>query len=163
MLCYLETTRFMKQCWELMWSFHCLVFTSYPLAVDKIIFSLVGLYLLENISKLEQITFEKRKLLDKIFSRMNNIRVLCQTVTNLSFSECSRHLFSVEALTLSWRRSLSYRNQSIHLLCKSMDWFLYDRDLCHEIVKAWRLKEWSPYFNIWWAIRTKFQFYQFGF
>ena len=32
--------------------------------------------------------------------------------------------------TLSWRRSLSCRNQ-----CKSMDWFLYDRDLRHERVK----------------------------
>ena len=29
-------------------------------------------------------------------------------------------------LYLSWRRPLSYRNQSIDLLCKSMDWFLYD-------------------------------------
>ena len=28
--------------------------------------------------------------------------------------------------------SLSYRNQSIDLNCKSMDWFLYDRDLCHK-------------------------------
>ena len=37
-------------------------------------------------------------------------------------------------LTLSWRRSLSHRNQSIDLLCKSMDWFLYDRDLRHESV-----------------------------
>ena len=32
-------------------------------------------------------------------------------------------------LTLSWRRPLSYRN------CKSMDWFLYDNGLHHEIVK----------------------------
>ena len=29
-------------------------------------------------------------------------------------------------------RSVSYRNQSINLLCKSKDWFLYDRDLRHE-------------------------------
>ena len=28
-------------------------------------------------------------------------------------------------LILSWWRSLSYRNQSINLLCKSIDWFLY--------------------------------------
>ena len=28
------------------------------------------------------------------------------------------------------------RNQFINLLCKSVDWFLYDRDLCHEKVKA---------------------------
>ena len=38
--------------------------------------------------------------------------------------------------TLSSRRSLSYRNQSIDLPCKSMDWFLYDRDLCYERVKC---------------------------
>ena len=30
------------------------------------------------------------------------------------------------------RRSLSYRNQPIDLLCKSMEWFLYDRDLRHK-------------------------------
>ena len=39
------------------------------------------------------------------------------------------------ALTLSWRKQLSYRNQSIDLLCKSMDWFLYDNGLRHERVK----------------------------
>ena len=32
-------------------------------------------------------------------------------------------------LTLSRWRPLSYRNQSIDLLCKSMDWFLYDNGL----------------------------------
>ena len=36
--------------------------------------------------------------------------------------------------TLSWRRFLSYGNQSIDLLCKSMDWFLYHRFLLHERV-----------------------------
>ena len=39
--------------------------------------------------------------------------------------------------TLSRRRPLSYRNQSIDLLCKSMDWldwFLYDNGLRHERV-----------------------------
>ena len=39
-------------------------------------------------------------------------------------------------LTLSWRRSLSYRNQSIDLLRKSMDWFLFDNGLRHERVKC---------------------------
>ena len=38
-------------------------------------------------------------------------------------------------LTLSWRSSPYYRNQSTDLLCKPMDWFLYDRDLRHERVK----------------------------
>ena len=41
----------------------------------------------------------------------------------------------IDGLTLSWRRSLSYKNRSIDLLCKPMDWFLYDRDRPHEIVK----------------------------
>ena len=39
-------------------------------------------------------------------------------------------------LTLSWQRPLSYRNQSIDLLCKSMDWFLYDNGLRHERVNG---------------------------
>ena len=38
-------------------------------------------------------------------------------------------------LTLSRRRPLSYRNQSIDLLWKSMDWFLYDNGLLLERVK----------------------------
>ena len=37
-------------------------------------------------------------------------------------------------LTLSWRRSLSYRHQVIDLLCKSIDWFLYHKDFRHEEV-----------------------------
>ena len=44
-------------------------------------------------------------------------------------------------LTLSWRRPMSYRNQSIDLLGKSMDWFLDDNSLRHERVKLgkkWR-------------------------
>ena len=41
----------------------------------------------------------------------------------------------LQSLTLSWRRSLSYRNQSNDLLCKSMDWFLYDNGPRHERVK----------------------------
>ena len=38
-------------------------------------------------------------------------------------------------LTLSWRRSLLYRNHSIDLLSKLTDWFLYDRGYHHERVK----------------------------
>ena len=38
-------------------------------------------------------------------------------------------------LTLSWRRPLSYRNQSIDLRSKSINWFLYDNGLRHERVK----------------------------
>ena len=38
-------------------------------------------------------------------------------------------------LTLSRWRPLLYRNQSIDLDSKSMDWFLYDNSLRHEKVK----------------------------
>ena len=42
-------------------------------------------------------------------------------------------------LTLSWRRPLSYRNQSTDLRSKSMDWFLYDNGLRHERINSRRL------------------------
>ena len=50
-------------------------------------------------------------------------------IRNISCSHSSQNF------TLSWRGPLSYRNQSIDLLGKSMDWFLYDNGLCHERVK----------------------------
>ena len=40
-----------------------------------------------------------------------------------------------DTLTLSWQRWIPYRNQSIDLQNKSIDWFLYDRDLRHERLK----------------------------
>ena len=50
---------------------------------------------------------------------------------------CSFHrlLNTLITLTLSWRRLLSYRNQSTDLQSKSMDWFLYDNVLRHKRVK----------------------------
>ena len=38
--------------------------------------------------------------------------------------------------TLSWRRSQSYKNQSVDLICKSVDWILYGRHLRHERDKS---------------------------
>ena len=59
--------------------------------------------------------------------------------------QCSSHTgklvkvgLALSKLTLSRshiEKNPLYRNQSIHLLCKSMDWFLYDRNLHHERVK----------------------------
>ena len=37
-------------------------------------------------------------------------------------------------LTFLWRRS--YRNQSINLQIKSIDWFLYNGDFCHERINT---------------------------
>ena len=60
------------------------------------------------------------------------------------FTWCGRHWNSGWhwseinwALSLSWRRFLPYRNQTIDLLCKSIDWFLYDIGFRHERVKGW--------------------------
>ena len=41
---------------------------------------------------------------------------------------------SISCLTHSWRGLLLYRNQSVDLHSKSMDWFLYDNGLRHETV-----------------------------
>ena len=47
-------------------------------------------------------------------------------------------------LTFSWRRFLSYTNQSMDLQSKSMDWFLYDRDLRHKKELRATSKVWNP-------------------
>ena len=61
------------------------------------------------------------------------------TLPKQPLNRCSSNLcmaaITKSHLTLSWRRPLSYRNQSIDLLRKSMDWFLYGNDLRHERVK----------------------------
>ena len=54
---------------------------------------------------------------------------------NFKFQSFKLSNLSKYSLTLSWRRPLSYRYQSIDLLRKSMNWFLYDNGLRHERVK----------------------------
>ena len=54
----------------------------------------------------------------------------------LEFHQYDSALQKAEQSTLSWWRSLSCRNQFTNLLCKSMDWFPYDRDLCHERIEG---------------------------
>ena len=50
------------------------------------------------------------------------------------FRPGSKFWFKHVSLSLSWWRPISYRNQSIDLQSKSMDWFLYDISLRHESV-----------------------------
>ena len=59
-------------------------------------------------------------------SKMSNLKRFCLCIT----------IVKQNCLTLSWRRPISYRNQSIDLLCKSMDWFPYDNGPRHERVNA---------------------------
>ena len=85
----------------------------------------------------------------------NLITFLC--ITNFSYSIFTMHIGSmlifilvfletkkllihllITLLTLKWRRSLSYRNQSIDLQSRSKDWFLYDNSLRHKRVKGKR-------------------------
>ena len=50
-------------------------------------------------------------------------------------------LYFLFSLNLSWRRPLSYTNQSIDLQSKSMDWFIYDNGLRHERVnETWPIR-----------------------
>ena len=77
-------------------------------------------------------------LLNGFVERLN--RELLQKTPNVSTIYLRYLIYLVgrarqRKLTLSFRRSLSYRNQSIDLQSISMDWFLYDRDLYHERVK----------------------------
>ena len=55
------------------------------------------------------------------------------------------HIYLDEYIQLfSWQKSLSYKNQSIDLHYKLMDWFLYDKDICHERVRC------SSLIVLWW-------------
>ena len=45
--------------------------------------------------------------------------------------------WSKNKLFFPWRGPLSYSNQFTDLQSKSMDWFLHDRDLRHEIAKTY--------------------------
>ena len=62
----------------------------------------------------------------------------CEPVTcNATTKPTESSAWSYCSLTLSWRRSLSYRNQFIDLTSKSMDWFLFGRVLHHGRVEPW--------------------------
>ena len=66
-------------------------------------------------------------------TKIGNQRRIQNPVKHLRWSLLQKYL------NLSWRRPLSYRNQSIDLLCKSVDWFLYNKDLRHhERIKKFR-------------------------
>ena len=63
------------------------------------------------------------------------LRIFCEKKKKKSRKTLSLPFFGV---TLSWRRPLSYRNQSNDLQSKSVDWFPYDNGLRDERVKELR-------------------------
>ena len=67
-----------------------------------------------------------------------SVYVVHKSLYNLFIHYCAyvKNLHKYEfGLILSRRGSLSYRNKSTDLQSKSMNWFLYDKDLRHERVK----------------------------
>ena len=77
--------------------------------------------------------YELLKYVIKTCSSVEGFYVISSRATP-PLTKQKKWLKPYKRLTLPWGRSLSYRNQSIDLLCKSVDWFLYDRGLCHERV-----------------------------
>ena len=76
------------------------------------------------------------------FTRLFRIvRTFCGHQTWKSFAWMQETAVKrVKYFNFLWRRSLAYRNQcqKPDLLCKSMDWLLYDGDLRHERVNKRR-------------------------
>ena len=81
-------------------------------------------------------------------TKWSNTQIICQVITWKAAGLCDKRKFTsfdqfevvfegefalvlTPGLTLSWGKFLSYGNQSIDMLCKSVNWFLYDRDLRH--------------------------------
>ena len=69
---------------------------------------------------------------------MHNVPKWSSSICYKIFKVCLT-ILGCYALTLSWRRSLSYRNYSIDPQSKSMDWCRYYGDLRHERVKELKL------------------------
>ena len=68
----------------------------------------------------------KTSLVDSIICRPRQISFVSRTLNIDKFEKIRANDLTHLISTLSWRRSLWYRNQSI-------DWFLYDRDLMKEL------------------------------
>ena len=82
---------------------------------------------------------------DELLNQMtSDINSNAKQMPGILLFRCGNLQCAMKLLTLSWRRHLSYSNQSIHLLCKSMDWFLYDGDLLLERTDRSFLKSSRP-------------------
>ena len=75
----------------------------------------------------------KINLLNRRFIKLSDYLILNDSTVGMGTTNLPT---TKVRLTLSWRRPLSYRNQSIDLRSKSMDWFLYHNGLRHERVKS---------------------------
>ena len=82
--------------------------------------------------KLFFVSFQIKQFWQWLIIRQGTWRTPCKTFPNLLILN-GFHCQNI-SLTLSWWKFLSHRNQFIDLLCILINWFLYDRDLRHEII-----------------------------
>ena len=75
--------------------------------------------------------------------KLRRIFIYCPQMSTIPEEVAIITIINIFLLTLSWRRPLSYTNQSTDLLCILMDWFLYDNSLRYEIVKD-KPNIWNP-------------------
>ena len=69
------------------------------------------------------------------FNKYNLNHLYVIVLVWVTLQQMPEGFFIQNLLNYSWQRFLSYRNQSTDTLCKSMDYFLYDRELRQERVK----------------------------
>ena len=101
-------------------------------------------------------TFFSRKK-QKLFINTALLQLEGRLISNLYLMLKCQIAFFWNILTLSCRRPLSYRNQSIDLQSKSVEWFLYDNGLRHERVKFIGLCYYLVVLNINFKIELAFQ------
>ena len=95
-----------------------------------------GLFVKYTLSKWRSENKGRCIILTRGFFSCQGVLIILNNICNYAETSLPHFIYSTRfSLTLSWRRSPSYRNQSIDLLFRSMDWFLYDKDLHHERVK----------------------------
>ena len=83
----------------------------------------------------------KKSLMEKfIFCAVKNGKYLIECYGNYTAFDFEHKLkiFMWYSLTLSWLRSLLYRNQGTDVQSKSMECFLYDKNLPQEGVKMFK-------------------------
>ena len=72
------------------------------------------------------------KLYAKIINSFYSLTILAKCAI---IDVCQGRVLNMHLVNSLMTEVLPYRNQSIDLQSKSMDWFLYDKDLCPERVK----------------------------
>ena len=107
------------------------------------------------VEKIQCFSFAKKKVNLKIYEIVKvNLMSIYLMVVSQPLSKLMWNIMHCIFLTLSWRRPLWYRNQSIDLQSKSVDWFLYDNGL-----RLKKVKQLTKLNGDWWSLIDKGIFY----